>query len=109
MRLGELRHKVQIQRQREGDADAQGDNENKNIWDNIYADVPASIRQLSMRELELARQVVARASHRITIRFHPDIQSTDRILFGSRVFGIGSINNLDERNHWLEITASEGK
>lgn len=103
--IGNLRHLVTFERQRDGDSSSAGDRSGS--FYTTWEDVPVSIRQLSMREMELARQHIASATHKIELRYHPNISVRDRIIFGERTFEVGSINNVDERNRWLELIVSE--
>ena len=45
--------------------------------------------------------------HRVTIRYRSDVAANMRLLFGSRVFQIVGITNVDERKHTLEISTRE--
>jgi SPP1 family predicted phage head-tail adaptor len=70
----------------------------------------AQVRPLSGREAIVAKQVKAEASHMITMRYlGPSvvINPTSRLLYGSRVFGIVQVINVEERHRWYEIVAQE--
>ena len=45
--------------------------------------------------------------HRITIRYRSDITANMRFIFGSRIFLIIGITNVDERKHTHEISTRE--
>ena len=47
-------------------------------------------------------------SHRIRMRYRPDITPANRLRLGTRVFNIRAILNEGERNRWLTILAEEG-
>ena len=67
------------------------------------------ITPLSGDELIQARQVYATVTHQITTRFcyssTPD--PTWRVKYGSRLFNVVSIVNVDERNEYWQIMAVE--
>lgn len=70
----------------------------------------AQIRPLSGREAIVAKQVKAEATHAITMRYlGPTIavNPTCQLLYGSRVFGIVQVCNVEERDRWYEIIAQE--
>ncbi len=79
----------------------------------------AGIKHLSGRELETARQEVATATHRFTMRgtgltrgeneaiTAVTILPTDRLFVGGRVFEIGSLDNVDFRDEQLDLLVTE--
>ena len=73
-------------------------------WTIFKNDVPCSITPLSGRELEIARQLVPTATHRVEMQFMDDIDEkmrlTDRSL-GSRVLNIDNYQDVDERRRKL--------
>lgn len=56
----------------------------------------------------IAGQIQDKKSLKFTIRFVIGVTAKMRILFGSRVFNIRSINNVNEKNEILQIIAEEG-
>jgi head-tail adaptor len=62
---------------------------------------------LGGRQAEIGRQLVATASHRIVMRHMPGIGPKHRIKFGSRIFNVGHVRNVEELDNVLEITATE--
>jgi len=71
------------------------------------ATVRARVEDLSGRRLELARQLVATATHQITIRYLAGIKVTDRVVFQGRVFHIGAVLNKDNVNFRQELVCTE--
>jgi SPP1 family predicted phage head-tail adaptor len=71
------------------------------------ATVWASLEPLSGRELLNAQQIVSDSTHQITMRHTWKIGHRDQILFGSRIFEVDFISNIDERNIELVILAHE--
>lgn len=86
MRAGRLRHRVTIER-READYDRRG--HESEAW-SPFLTVWAEVNELSGRELERAKQLVADATVQVTMRTS-NIESTDRIRFKGRIFQIASV------------------
>lgn len=73
-----------------------------------YALTHASITPVSGREQISGGKVQASMTHRITLRWIPGVTAKMRVLFGTRVFNVRAVRNLDERNRWLELLCEEG-
>lgn len=103
MKIGELRHRVEIQNKT-----VQMDEllQQSEVWA-TYATVWASVRPIKGREYVAVKQVNAEVSVVITMRYLSGITSEMRILFGNRVFDIVSVINADERNRVLELMCKE--
>lgn len=67
----------------------------------------ASIKGLRGRELIDAGAQAVKISTRIYIRYRPGVTHDMRITFGSRIFDIVNVNNIEERNIEYEILANE--
>jgi len=67
----------------------------------------ASIEPISGREYFAAQQVNAEVTHRIRMRYLAGMESTMRLLYGTRVYEIKAIMNAKERNQVLEILCTE--
>lgn len=65
------------------------------------------IEPISAGERRLASQVGHETTHRITMRYRPDVDETCRIVFRGRSFNIDGIRNIDEADQVLELTAVE--
>lgn len=79
-------------------------------WVTTYSGVPMGITELTGRQLELAHQLVATATHKISLRWINGIVPTSmRILFNNRIFKISHVNEFDFRNRYLELTCEEQK
>lgn len=48
-----------------------------------------------------------KATHKITLRYFNDIDSTMRIVYNNRIFSIKYILNIKEQNKYLEIICEE--
>lgn len=104
MRLGALRHLVQLERPSEGTPDAHG--HIAEVW------VPAgqayaSVEPLSGRDLELARQTVARVTHRVQIRYREGVDSRCRVVFRDRALNVRSVLRDAEGNESLTLLVEE--
>ena len=73
--------------------------------------VPAQIEELGGKKLELARQLVATASHQITIRYLSSLDTNRRFKDeNGRIYNIGSIQdpNLLHFTQICTVTSQEG-
>lgn len=93
---GALRHRVTVQKNSgEGTYDASYGQVTDN-WTDLEK-IQASVTTLSGRELEFARQIVADATHRIEHRYYSLLGVKMRYKFGSRIFHIGHLDNVEQR------------
>lgn len=97
IRPGDLRHEIEIQVQgtARGDAgeilDSWTTETNGSIW--------ASIKPGSGREFLAAKQINAEITHEIKLWYYPaGLTPAKRILFGTRIFNIIQVMNIEERN-----------
>jgi len=69
----------------------------------------AHVEPLSGRELFNARQLKALSTHKITIRGGHSIKTSHRFKFQGtgRIFGIDSVDRVDERNAYLTFVCTE--
>jgi SPP1 family predicted phage head-tail adaptor len=107
MRAGTLRHSIVLQSPT-GTLDSFG--ERNTTWNDV-ATVRASINPITTREQFLAQQAQSSVTHKVTVRYGSEISTIDsswRVLFGSRVFVIQGIRNIDERNKTIELLCEEG-
>jgi SPP1 family predicted phage head-tail adaptor len=107
MQSGRLRHQITLQSPSRT-RNAVG--EPVTTWTDV-ATVWASVGPLSARDLFAAQQWQAEVTHRVRIRYAPDVadvQDSWRVLFGSRVLVIRTVRNIDERNVEIELLCSEG-
>lgn len=88
MRAGALRHSITIQR-RPFTLDGLGQDIEAD-WAVVSGRVPCDVKELSGRELEVARQQVAEAVVQITCRI-TNLLTTDRIMYGERILQPESI------------------
>lgn len=103
MRAGQLRHRLAVQKATESQSSS---GEITVEW-SILNWTWGQIVPLSGRELDAARQIKSEATHEIRLRYDSGLTSEHRLLFGSRVFEINAVLNVDERNRESRILARE--
>ena len=103
MRIGTLRHKVEIQALTVTE-DAIGNQVEE--WTKV-ADVWAAVEPLQGDEKLAAAYIQAETTHKVTIRYLAGITPANRILFGSRTLEIESVRNLEERSRELVLMCKE--
>lgn len=103
MNVGTMRDRVTIQRGTDT-RDAYG--QPITTWATVgtyYAD----LHHLSGREAVNALQIKAEATHKVTLRYVVPITPKDRLLFGTRVFNIVDVNDVDELHRTYELLCTE--
>ena len=106
---GKLRHRIIVQRPPGKD---ERDSRGRKTGDfKTLAKVSAKIEQLNGDEADTARQLVATATAKITIRFPRKwkLNTKMRFDFRGRSFDIGFIHNIGELDEYLECLCSETK
>lgn len=106
MRAGTLRHIVSIQARATTQESTYGSQDVD--WSDVYSNVPVAITPLSGREREIALAIYPDSQFEIDMRYLPGITAALRVLYGTRIFEILGINNVDERNRELILTCKEG-
>lgn len=101
--IGELRKRIELQSPVDT-IDSYG--QATRSW-STYATVYAAIVPSSGQENTIAEAMQVQQTHTITIRYRSDVAATHRALFSGRQFNFQFVRNIDERNRWLEITATE--
>lgn len=103
MKIGALRHRITIEQATDA-RNAIG--EMVPSWA-TFATVWASIEPLRGRELEAAQQRFAEASHEVVIRYLVGLVPKMRVKFGTRLFDIGFVQNIEERNREMRLDVVE--
>lgn len=75
-------------------------------WTDV-ADLWASIEPVKGYEKYQAMQVQTPVSHKMVIRYRSGVTTKNRILYGSRVFDIKEVLNVNEDGRFLQIKALE--
>lgn len=104
MKAGKLRHRVNIVRETHS---PDGFGELIPSGETIVSTQWAEVKPLQGRELEIARQLRAETTHRITLRRGSEILPSDRITFKDRRFEILEVIDTEERGIEIRILASE--
>lgn len=76
------------------------------VWVDKFS-TRAGIYPLSGKEFFVADKENSEISHKINIRYRPDINQKMRIVYNNRVFNIESVINFQERNILMQIMAKE--
>jgi SPP1 family predicted phage head-tail adaptor len=92
MKIGDLRHRIDLQSYTDY-IDIYGKPDRS--W-TTYATVWAQITPTSNSESIYGLQLSSSTTHAILIRYQPDVAPNHRVLFGSRIFNIEGVRNLDE-------------
>ncbi len=103
MRAGQLRHKIKIQ-QKTTTKDSEGIP--FETWTD-FAAVWAAIEPLQGREFFSAQAVNAQVTTRIRIRYQAGISPTMRVSYGTRVFDIQAVIDVEERHRELQLMCQE--
>lgn len=78
----------------------------RDTWQKV-ADVWASVRPVSGRNFFAASGERADVSHEIILRHGPTVKAGDRIMLGARTFEVVRPFNVDERDRYLKLMATE--
>lgn len=98
----QLRQSITIQQDQGASTGSRG--QRVSSWVDVYHNVRAGVVGLAGRELELARQQVVNATHRVTIRYLANVDTiTWRVVFGDLVLSIGSVTDPDYRHRSLVL------
>lgn len=104
MNAGDLRHRVTIQSQTPT-VNAIGERV-PGAWTDVTT-VYASIRPASAKEVAYYQAIQLETTHAITMRYTPEMKPDRRLKFGTRVFNIAGIVNVDECDIELRVLAYE--
>lgn len=101
--VSKMRQRVTIQAV-SGASDGQGGI--SETWADV-ATVWASIEPMSDYERFQAQQLQTNTTHKVMIRYYSGLTTKHRLLFGSRVFNIKGILNLNEENAFMQLKCVE--
>jgi SPP1 family predicted phage head-tail adaptor len=103
---GMLRTPVQFQRLTRTSDGAGGATQ---AWGNLAGSATrAHVKALSGSERFASARVEATATHRITVRHFAGLTEADAVVFAGKRHNIRFINNVEQRNRWLEIDVQSG-
>ena len=98
-----MRHYIDLQ---SATASQDGYGEESKVWatdESIFA----QIQPLRGQQLLEYQQINAELTHRIIIRHTSNATPEKRIKFGTRIFDINVVRNIDERNIYQELLCKE--
>lgn len=102
---GELRHYIALQSSTETRGTGGSVVKSWSTHTSVWARVQPLTGQVALQ----AQQINAELTHRITIRYNSTLAEGDRVLWGSRIFDINVIRNLDERDIYQELLCKEAR
>jgi SPP1 family predicted phage head-tail adaptor len=108
--VGALRNRIEIEKNAPTTDLAGG---RVDVWEH-FVPVWARIETLSGKRLVAAQALAAEVTHEILVRYRPalanpvDAVKNYRIKWGSRIFNLHGVNNVEERNVWMLLQCSEG-
>lgn len=76
-------------------------------WSTI-TDLYADIRPKSGKESFTQDQLQEISQHEVIVRYRSDMNTSYRLLFGTRIFNIRHIKNVNERDRYYVLTCEEG-
>lgn len=102
--IGSLRHRITIQKPTRV---ADGNGGYTETW-STYSTVWADIQPWKGSERFIAEQVAHVPVARVLVRYDAGIQSSYRVLYGTRTLQIKSVTHPFERLDWTELLCEEG-
>lgn len=103
MRAGRLRHRVTLYRNA-GAAQRLASGERTEVPEVLVRDLPAEVLQLSGRELERARALVADVTHQVTIRYRAEVTSRCWFVWNGQRLDIEAAIDQDGRRREMVCT-----
>lgn len=67
-----------------------------------------ALKPLSGKEVFTQGQVQKNVTHEIIVRYNSSLTTANRIKFGTRLFNVRSVIDLEERGEYFKILAEEG-
>ena len=105
--IGKLRHRIAIEVESAA-TDSYGGQLDPWASPRVVARVWARIEPLRGREQLRGMQLESRVTHRVVIRHRSDVGPANRLRFGTRLFNIRAVIDVEERSRWLELLCEEG-
>lgn len=100
----QLRHRITLQSQSVAN---DGFGQAQDVWIDV-ATCWASIEPSPKGEQVAGAAMVASRTHLVTLRYRDGVTAKMRALFGSRIFEITSVIDVEERHFWLQLDCTEG-
>ncbi len=110
IRAGQLRHLLLIEREVVSGRTGRG--LPVESWQTLYAGVWGKVEALAGTQLEVSRQLVATATHKVTIRYHAGVAAQMRLTaqggqYGGRHLVVGHVGDGDGKKHDMILTCTE--
>ena len=108
---GRLRHRVDVEKQIRQANQANG--ESRVVWSKVHKNVACRIEYLSGREYLLAQEKNSEMTARITMRYHPGLKASQRIVHktkrGTELFNILAVlPDRESLQEYVTIPCSAG-
>lgn len=105
IRIGRLRHRIEIQAATKTPDRAGGSTER---WETIEdGNVWARVEPLEGRERFDMLKLESVLTHRVTVRYRTGVNAAMRVKFGARTLSVRAVVNPDERNERLDLLCQE--
>lgn len=102
--FGKYRHRVSVQSM----TDSSADDYNQTTQTAVTISTRwASEKPLTGKALEYGKQIHELVTHEIRMRYFPNLNPDNKLVFGSRTFEILSVINVDERNEEMIVMCVE--
>jgi SPP1 family predicted phage head-tail adaptor len=101
----ELNKRIELQKVAES-ADSGGFGDATPTWSH-FRNASAKIETTGAREFYRASQTFSQMTHLLTIRYLKGLTTKHRVKYGTRIFGITGIINVNEDNRWLRLACLE--
>lgn len=105
-RVRDYRHRIQLQKLSTSSTGPGTRGQTTKSYSTL-ALVRGSIRQLDGEEKVLAREIHAGAEYEIGLHYTALVTPRTRLKFGTRIFHVEAVNNVDQRNRELRLTCRE--
>jgi len=102
--IGRMRYRVKVENATNTRDTGGGISQVYNSINFLYADIKPKSANSSYRQ----GMVQEKVTHELTIRFMDNISTNSRISFGTRLFDVKGIINIDERDRFLKLLCEEG-
>lgn len=99
MRAGPMRHRVDIKKKVNGE------------WTVVAPSVSVSVETLNGRDLEYARAQHNTATHRLKMRYHPEMKTSRQLYWPSegKTFGVGHVDDVEGKKREMIVVVEEIK
>lgn len=104
MQAGRLRHRIEIQVASTADGSF---SKSQSVNYSTVTTVWGEIRPLTGKEFVHGRANDAQVTHEVTIRYYSGLTPRHRLKFGTRIFNIVQLRDIEERNRMMIVLVNE--